>query len=160
MADTNEPTEVLSMRLSQGKAAAFRKLAANEGREPAEELEFLAVEALIAAGLLPKKEVEVHRLRESLIRRFLEKAEDIYAEAPRTDITAEAARQVMQDADWARDYDSYKGLRDLRTIHPTFGRRVKLRLKLRTGKAYSVPTPNILGHSSYLYPAEDGAHAG
>jgi hypothetical protein len=160
MVNINEPTEVLSMRLPMSKAAAFKKLAADAGREPSEQLEFLAIEALIMAGLLPQKEVEVHRLRESLVRRFLETAEGIYAETPRTDITAEAARQVMKDADWVRDYDKYKGLRDLRTIHPTFGRRVKLRLKLHTGKAYAVPKPNILGHSSYLLPAADEAHAG
>ena len=79
MADTNEPTEVLSMRLPASKAADFKKLAAADGREPAEQLEYLAVEALIAAGLLPQKEVEVHRLRESLIRRFLARAEEISA---------------------------------------------------------------------------------
>ena len=145
------------MRLPASKAVAFRKLAAADGREPAEQLEYLAVEALIAAGLLPQKEVEVHRLREGLIRRFLGKAEEIYGETPRTDITAEAARQIMQDAGWARDYEKYKELRDLRTIHPTFGRRVKLRLQLRTGKVYSVPQPNILGSSSYLLPSENQA---
>jgi hypothetical protein len=160
MSNSNEPTEVLSLRLPASKAAAFRKLAAAEGREPAEQLEYLAVEALIAAGLLPQKEVEVHRLRESLIRRFVDKAEEIYAETSREDIIAETARQVMRDLDWAHDHGVYKTLRDLRTLHPTFGRRVKLRLKLRTGKPYSVPKPNILGDSSYLLPAEDGLHAG
>jgi hypothetical protein len=160
MSDTKEPTEVLSMRLPASKATALRKLAAAEGREPAEQLEYLAVEALIAAGLLPQKEVEVHRLRESLIRQFVDRAEVIYAETPRMDIIAEAARQIMHDADWARDYEKYKGLRDLRTIHPTFGRRVKLRLQLQTGKVYSVTQPNILGSSSYLLPAEDGAPTG
>ena len=97
----------------------------------------------------------MHRLRESLICRFLEKAEEVYAETLQPDITAETARQLMCDTDWKRDYEKYKDLRDVNTIHPTFGRGVKLRLNLRTGKVYSVPQPNILGSSSYLL-APDG----
>lgn len=134
MDEPKKLTEVFSLHLPTCKAAAFEKLAATHGREPAEQLEFLVIEALIGAGLLPQDEVDVHRLRESLICRFLEKAEEVYAETLQPDITAETARQLMCDTDWKRDYEKYKDLRDVNTIHPTFGRGVKLRLNLRTGK--------------------------
>ncbi|PGH57657.1 hypothetical protein CRT60_06600 [Azospirillum palustre] len=156
MNGAKEQTEVFSMRLSAGKAAGFRRLASTEGRDPAEHLEYLAVEAMIAAGLLPPHEVEVHRLREGLVRRFVDAAVRIYAATPRTDITAEAAKQIVAEASWLKDYERYKELREIRTINPTFGRRVKLRLNLLTGKQFAVPQPNILSYASHLLPQDDG----
>jgi hypothetical protein len=143
-------TEVLSGRMPSNKVAAFKTWAASQGREPAEQLEWIVTEALIAAGLLSPEEVALHRLRESLIRRFLDKATEIYKAAPRKDITAETARQLAQESSWAADYQQYTANRDRRTINPTFGRRVKLLLKLETGQVYTVPQPHIFASSSYL----------
>ncbi len=67
MDEPKKQTEVFSLQLQVGKAAAFKKLAAAMGGNLRSE--FLVDEALIEAGLLPQDEADAHRLRERLIRR-------------------------------------------------------------------------------------------
>ena len=50
-------------------------------------------------------------------------------------------------------YASYLEVRDKATINPTLGRRVKLRLRLLTGKPNPVAPPSIFSSTSELYPA-------
>jgi len=77
----------------------------------------------------------------------------VEAEGHRNDITAETGRRVMRDPDWKAGYASYLEVRDKATINPTLGRRVKLRLRLLTGKPNPVAPPSIFSSTSELYPA-------
>jgi hypothetical protein len=154
MVETKEVTETVSARMGQSKIAALAKLAERNGRDIGEQIEFLVTEALIDAGLITADQAALHRLRESLIRRFLDTAVAIVeAEGHRNYITAETGRRVMRDPDWKAGYASYLEVRDKATINPTLGRRVKLRLRLLTGKPNPVAPPSIFSSTSELYPA-------
>ncbi len=151
MSKEEESTETVSARMEKSTIAALARLARQNGREVSEQLEFLVIEALIEAGELSAEQAAIHRLRENLVRDFLRTAVGIVeAEGHRDDITAEAARRVLQDPAWKADYETYRKVRDKATINPTFGRRVKLRLDLVTGKVYAVAQPSIFSSSSYL----------
>ena len=152
MLGPKERTEIVSVRMAESKVAALAALAERNGRDVGEQLEFLVTEAVIAAGLISAEQAELHRLRESLIRRFLDAADLIVGtEGHRADITAETGRRIMQDPGWKADYDVYLTARDKATINPTLGRRVKLRWKLVTGKASPVPKPSIFSSASELH---------
>ena len=155
----NEGTETVSARMGKSKVAALAKLAERNGRDIGEQIEFLVTEALIDAGLITPDQAAVHRLRESLVRRFLDTAVAIVeGEGHRDDITAETGRRVMDDPDWKADYASYLKAHEKATINPTLGRRVKLRFKLVTGKPNPVAPPSIFSTTSELHlaaPAPD-----
>ena len=87
---------------------ALAALAKENGREIGEQIELLVTEALIDAGLFSPEQAAFHRLRESLIRRFLDTAVAIVsAEGHRNDITAETSRRVLQVPLWKNDYETY-----------------------------------------------------
>lgn len=149
---------MLSIRLPQNVLDGLGRLAEREGRDMTEQIEFLLTEALVAADLLPPDDVELHQLRESLLRRFVDTAERVYALEARADITSEAGRLVAEDPEFCRDHARFLELGSAKSLHPAFGRRIKARLGLETGGKYRVKQPNILGWSSYLLPpAQVGA---
>lgn len=141
--------EIITVRLETAVRDALQKVAEANGREMSEQIAHYVAEGLIADGAMPPDEAELHRQREDLIRAFLEKGVEIHGAGHRDDIIAETARQMSQD--WHADYSKYVQKRDRNTINPTLGRRLKIRLKLRTGKTYSVRQPHIFTASSYLH---------
>jgi len=155
--DSKEPTEIVSARLGKSKVAALAKLAEQNGREIGEQIEFLVTEAIIEGGFLSPEQAALHRLRESLVRRFLDAAVTIIAqEGHRNDITIETGRRIILVPKWKADYETYLKSRDKATINPTLGRRVKLRLGLITGKSKPVVGVSIFStFSELLAPSTD-----
>ncbi|MCB4825505.1 hypothetical protein [Roseicella aerolata] len=158
---------VIGLRLETEIVEALRKLAEKNGRDPVEQIVFLITEAVADAGLLSPSRAEWHRLRESLILRFVYKAQKITeVEGWRTDIIAETARRMLEDTTWRADYERLIGadayarnvkLKDV--INPALGRRTKLRLGAETGKVFAVRQPSIFTASSHLHPEQPAAEA-
>jgi len=142
-----------TIRLSTTVKEAVQRVAEKYGRDFSEQIAHYVMEGLIRDEALPEDEAVLHRQREALIQEFLEKGVAIHATGHRDDIIAETARQM--DKSWNDEYTAYLKVRDRNTINPTLGRRLKLRLKLRTGKTYLVKQPHIFASSSYLHEDQD-----
>lgn len=147
--------DITTIRLTAVLKEAVQKVAEAKGRDFSEQIAHYVMEGLIADEALPSDEAALHRQRENLIRDFLEKGVAIYAKGHRDDIIAETARQMSRE--WRNEYSTYVKVRDRNTINPTLGRRLKVRLKLRTGRTYIVKQPHIFASSSYLHVKQQAA---
>lgn len=156
---------VIGLRLEPEIAAALRKLAQNNGRDPVEQIVFLITEAVLP--LLPPSRAEWHRLRERVIQHFVDTAQAITGtEGWRSDIIAETGRRLAEDPAWRANYEKLidddafaKGVKVKDSINPTLGRRTKLRLSAETGKVFAVRQPSIFTSSSHLHQPERQASA-
>ncbi|WP_157985986.1 hypothetical protein [Teichococcus vastitatis] len=151
---------VIGLRLEPEIDEAVRQLARKNGRDPAEQIVFLITEAVLP--LLPPSRANWHKLREQVIQRFVECAQEITdSEGWRSDIIAETGRRLAEEPSWRADYEKVidaaafaKGVRIKDNINPVLGRRTKLRLRAETGKVFAVPQPSIFTSSSHLHQSQ------
>ncbi len=156
---------IVTLRLDPEITAALQRAATKAGRELAEQIQWMLVDAL--GDDLPAAHRTWLRQREELVQQFALKAVAIVqAEGHRDDIIAEAGQRLLiEDPAWGDRYEAWigggrfaKGIKLKERINPMLGRRVKLLIGAATGKPFPVKQPSIFTTSSTLLPPKKPPH--